>query len=111
MRNAPQRVDDDPALERPLGLGLDVLPAAAAATQRHELAGRSDPVGGPIHDVDEPGPAKVLALLGDLDAHALAGQRAVDEHHAALIVVGESRPAGDDALGEQLHHDTITRPA
>ena len=85
-----ERLGHDLALEPALGVRRDVLPAAAAATRvpRAGTAARPDRVTGVSTSVTSPA-SEPLALVGQLDSHALAGQPAVDEDHPAAVLPGD----------------------
>ena len=80
MGDAAQGVGDDGALEARLGRGLGVLPLTPAASQGDGGARGIDTSSRRVEHRHDPAAGKVLALLGQLHQHALAGQRALDEY-------------------------------
>ena len=82
---------DDIALQAPLGRQQDVLEVAAPAAPRPGPgAGRRDPLGRTLQDLDGVAARVSVARapLGDQDADPLARQGVADEHHAALVARG-----------------------
>jgi hypothetical protein len=80
-------------LELPLGVGVDVLPAAAAAARGHELARWDHPGRGGLDHLDQRGAGVVAPLVGQRHPDPFTGQGALHEHHPARGLAGHALAA------------------
>jgi NADPH2:quinone reductase len=107
--DAPQRVAHDLDLERGLYGRRDVLPCAAAAARGDEATRRRDACRRRIEHFDRPGAQVIRPITRDLDLHALAGKRALDEHDPPIVGTRKGISARDDAVCSQFHPDSQLR--
>src|SRR5258708_20530541 len=90
--DAPQRVQHDADLQRPLGARVDVLPLTRAAPLGELRARRSDPMRRRLEHLDQAS-RQIAATLGfDDNANALTRERTGDEHDTTLPLACQRAP-------------------
>ena len=109
MRDPPERVDDDVALERRVAR----RDRCAASRTHRSLHGRRarwfDPGRRRIEYLER-GRLLVIGAIGpDFDAYRLAGERAVDEDDSSVRSSGDGHATGHHAFGDDFHGASTAR--